>query len=93
MEVGDDVLHDPTQVVPSSLYSLAMFNAEESDESEEDASHCEPGTNEFTAPIQHTNPLLAFVLDQDPSQGRPNFSYGLQFYYPTFVLHVLKTCY
>jgi hypothetical protein len=57
MEDGDESLEDPTQIVPSSLYSMDMFsqssssqddNVEEGDN--EIGEHCEAGTNEFTAP-------------------------------------------
>ncbi|XP_067004310.2 uncharacterized protein [Anabrus simplex] len=42
---------DPTQVIPSSLYSLDMFSqSSSSQEDGEEGDHCEPGTNEFTVP-------------------------------------------
>ncbi|XP_069678510.1 uncharacterized protein [Periplaneta americana] len=49
-------LEDPTQIVPSSLYSLDMFSQSSGsqnnidDDDEGDGDHCEAGTNEFTAP-------------------------------------------
>lgn len=57
MEDDNDSLEDPTQIVPSSLYSLDMFsqssNSQEDNVDEGDneiGEHCEAGTNEFTAP-------------------------------------------
>jgi hypothetical protein len=53
---GDESLEDPTQIVPSSLYSLDMFSQstssqENTDEIDDElGEHCEAGTNEFTAP-------------------------------------------
>jgi hypothetical protein len=53
----NESLEDPTQIVPSSVYSLDMFS--QSSDSQQDAvneadidigEHCEAGTNEFTAP-------------------------------------------
>jgi hypothetical protein len=57
MEDDNESLEDPTQIVPSSLYSLDMFS-QSSDSQEDNADegdieigeHCEAGTNEFTAP-------------------------------------------
>lgn len=56
---------DPTQIVPSSLYSLDMFSQSstmlDDDLSRlDDGEHCEPGSNEFT-PCK--NPLLG--LDEE----------------------------
>lgn len=57
MEDDNESLEDPTQIVPSSLYSLDMFgqssNSQEDNVDEGDneiGEHCEAGTNEFTAP-------------------------------------------
>jgi hypothetical protein len=56
-EDDNESLEDPTQIVPSSLYSLNMFS--QSSDSQQDTvdeadidigEHCEAGTNEFTAP-------------------------------------------
>ncbi|KAJ9600381.1 hypothetical protein L9F63_009309, partial [Diploptera punctata] len=61
----NDSHDDPTQVIPSSLYSMEMFSqsssshdniavqADEDDDDDDDGimgEHCEAGTNEFTAP-------------------------------------------
>ncbi|XP_047118721.1 uncharacterized protein LOC124799226 [Schistocerca piceifrons] len=50
----DDILDDPSQIIPSSLYSLDMFSTTENrqleDDDEEQGEHCEPGTNEFMPP-------------------------------------------
>lgn len=49
-------LDDPTQTIPSSLYSMDMFsqsssNKDNLDEGDDElGEHCEAGTNEFTAP-------------------------------------------
>jgi len=49
-------LSDPTQIIPSSLYSMDMFSQSSSskdnlDEGDDElGEHCEAGTNEFTAP-------------------------------------------
>lgn len=56
--MGDDnaSLEDPTQKVPSSLYSLDMFSVSSGSQNniyegnDEIGEHCEAGTNEFTAP-------------------------------------------
>lgn len=55
MEDDNVSLGDPTQIIPSSLYSMDMFsqssgsqNVDEGDD--ELGEHCEAGTNEFTAP-------------------------------------------
>lgn len=56
-QVEDDnmSLSDPTQIIPSSLYSMDMFSQSSSskdnlDDDDELGEHCEAGTNEFTAP-------------------------------------------
>ena len=58
----NESLDDPTQVIPSSLYSMDMFSQSSSshgriggldDDDDDDGimgEHCEAGTNEFTAP-------------------------------------------
>nr|CAD7415595.1 unnamed protein product [Timema poppensis] len=68
LEDDDDEMHsDPTQIIPSSLYSLDMFSqsSRSQDDDEEDGDHCEPGTNEFTAPL---NPALHLDRDTYPLQ-------------------------
>nr|CAD7589963.1 unnamed protein product [Timema genevievae] len=65
----DDEIHsDPTQIIPSSLYSLDMFSqsSRSQDDDEEDGDHCEPGTNEFTAPL---SPALHLDRDTYPLQA------------------------
>lgn len=57
-QVEDDNMSpdDPTQIIPSSLYSLDMFSQSSSSKDnlyegdDELGEHCEAGTNEFTAP-------------------------------------------
>ncbi|KAK6621448.1 hypothetical protein RUM44_001255 [Polyplax serrata] len=50
----ETTLDDPTQMIPSSLYSMDMFNTEPIAITSD---HCQPGTNEFTPPHRATSQL------------------------------------